>query len=181
MDRGYLDFELLYSIHQSAAFFIIRSKANTQMRRLYSAPVDKSTGLRCDQIVVPTGFYTKKYYSEKLRRVKFLDDQQKRHLVFLTNHFKLPTLTIAELYRCRWKKENDLHLMQFEVDPLFGRRYLFELIWIEYVLLSYFSECLQSFNSTRPVAFSRYSQKGERQHNLESVKVEKLMGLWDSV
>ena len=105
MDRGYLDFQRLYGIHQSAAFFIIRPKANTKLRRLYSIAVDKSCGLRCDQIVVPTGFYTKKDYPEKLRRVKFFDEQQNRHLIFLSNHFKLSALTIAELYRCRWKVE----------------------------------------------------------------------------
>lgn len=105
MDRGYLDFRRLYSIHQSGAFFIIPSKSNTKVRRLYSMPVDKTCGLRCDQIVVPTGFYTKKDYPEKLRRIKFYDDEQKRHMVFLTNNFRLPALTIADLYRDRWKVE----------------------------------------------------------------------------
>ena len=105
MDRGYLDFSRLFGIHQSGAFFIIRSKKNTKLRRLYSGVVDKTCGLRCDQIVALTGFYTKKDYPEKLRRIKFFDDEQKRHLVFLTNHFKLPALTVAELYRYRWKVE----------------------------------------------------------------------------
>ncbi len=105
MDRGYLDFHRLYRLHQSGAFFIVRAKHNTKMRRLYSNPVDKNSGLQCDQIVVPTGFYTKKNYPEKLRRIKFYDDQQQRHLIFLTNHFQLPALTVAELYRCRWKVE----------------------------------------------------------------------------
>ena len=105
MDRGYLDFERLYNVDQAAAFFIIRSKANTRMRRLYSQAVDKSCGLRCDQIVVPAGFYSAKNYPGKLRRIKFYDQDQKRHLVFLTNHFKLPALLVAELYRYRWKVE----------------------------------------------------------------------------
>ena len=105
MDRGYLDFERLYNVNQAAAFFIIRSKANARMRRLYSQPVDKSCGLRCDQIVVPTGFYSAKKYPGKLRRIKFYDQNHKRHLVFLTNHFKLPALLVAELYRYRWKVE----------------------------------------------------------------------------
>jgi len=105
MDRGYLDFERLYNVDQAAAFFIIRSKANTRMRRLYSQPVDKSCGLRCDQIVVPSGFYPAKNYPGKLRRIKFFDQDQKRHLVFLTNHFKLPALLVAELYRYRWRVE----------------------------------------------------------------------------
>jgi len=105
MDRGYLDFERLYNVDQAAAFFIIRSKANTRMRRLYSQAVDKSCGLRCDQIVVPAGFYSAKNYPGKLRRIKFYDQDQKRHLVFLTNHFKLPALQVSELYRYRWKVE----------------------------------------------------------------------------
>ena len=105
MDRGYLDFERLFMLNQTPAFFIVRSKANTRLRRLYSLPVDKSCGLRCDQIVIPEGFYTKKAYPAKLRRIKYFDDQHKKNLVFLTNHFTLPALTVAELYRCRWQIE----------------------------------------------------------------------------
>jgi hypothetical protein len=105
MDRGYLDFERLFILNQTPAFFVIRSKVNTKLRRLYSLPVDKSCGLRCDQIVIPTGFYAQKAYPAKLRRIKYFDDQQKKNLVFLTNHFTLPALTVAELYRCRWQIE----------------------------------------------------------------------------
>ena len=105
MDRGYLDFERLFLLNQAPAFFIVRSKANTRVRRLYSLPVDKSCGLRCDQIVVPEGFYSKKAYPAKLRRIKYFDDQHKKNLVFLTNHFTLPAFTVAELYRCRWQIE----------------------------------------------------------------------------
>jgi hypothetical protein len=105
MDRGYLDFERLFMLNQTPAFFVIRSKVNTKLRRLYSLPVDKSCGLRCDQIVIPTGFYAQKAYPAKLRRIKYFDDQQKKNLVFLTNHFTLPALTVAELYRCRWQIE----------------------------------------------------------------------------
>lgn len=105
MDLGYLDFNRLYSIHQSGAFFIIPAKSNTKIRRLYSSPVDKGCGFRCDQTVVATGFYTQKDYPEKLRRIKFFDDEQERHMVFLTNNFNLPALTIADLYRNRWKVE----------------------------------------------------------------------------
>jgi hypothetical protein len=105
MDRGYLDFERLFMLNQTPAFFIVRSKANTRLRRLYSLPVDKSCGLRCDQIVIPEGFYAKKTYPAKLRRIKYFDDQHKKSLVFLTNHFTLPALTVAELYRCRWQIE----------------------------------------------------------------------------
>jgi hypothetical protein len=105
MDRGYLDFERLYVLHQCASFFVVRAKSNTRLRRLYSMPVDKSTGLRCDQIVVPTGFYPRKNYPEKLRRVVFVDTDKDNRLNLLTNQMTLPALTIAELYRCRWQVE----------------------------------------------------------------------------
>ena len=105
MDRGYLDFERLFMLNQTPAFFVVRAKSNTKLRRLYSFGVDKSCGLRCDQIVVPTGFYARKDYPAKLRRIKYYDDEQQKHLVFLTNHFALPALTITELYRCRWQIE----------------------------------------------------------------------------
>ena len=105
MDRGYLDFERLYQLHQCSSFFIVRAKANTGLRRIYSMPIDKSVGIRCDQVVVPIVFYSKKAYPEKLRRVKFFDAEQERRLTFITNQFTLPALTIAELYRCRWQVE----------------------------------------------------------------------------
>lgn len=105
MDKAYLDFERLYHLDQCAAFFVTRAKSNTKLRRLYSRTVDKSTGVRCDQVVVLTGFYTKKAYPEKLRRVKFFDAENNRGLVFLTNQFGLPPETIASLYRSRWQVE----------------------------------------------------------------------------
>jgi hypothetical protein len=105
MDRGYLDFERLYVLHQCASFFVVRARSNTRLRRLYSMPVDKSTGLRCDQIVVPTGFYPRKNYPDKLRRVVFVDTDKDNRLNLLTNQMTLPALTIAELYRCRWQVE----------------------------------------------------------------------------
>jgi len=105
MDRAYLDFERLYTMHQCSAFFVTRTKSNTAIRRIYSNPVDKPTGLRCDQTVALTGFYSKKAYPEKLRLVKFFDAETGKRLNFLTNHFSLPALTIAELYRYRWKVE----------------------------------------------------------------------------
>ena len=105
MDRGYLDFERLYVLHQCGSFFVIRAKSNTRLRRLYSAPVDKSAGLRCDQIVVPTVFYSRKGYPEKLRRVAFLDTDKNIRLNLLTNQMTIPAITIAELYRCRWQIE----------------------------------------------------------------------------
>jgi len=105
MDRAYLDFERLYTMHQCSAFFVTRTKINTGFRRLYSNKVDKSTGVRCDQVIMLTGFYTKKDYPEKLRRVKFFDVESGKRLSFLTNQFTLPALTIANLYRCRWQVE----------------------------------------------------------------------------
>jgi hypothetical protein len=105
MDRGYLDFQRLYALHQYASFFVVRAKANTRLRRLYSMPVDKSSGLRCDQIVVPSKFYPRKNYPEKLRRVVFVDTDKDNRLNLLTNQMRLPALTIAELYRCRWQVE----------------------------------------------------------------------------
>jgi hypothetical protein len=105
MDRGYLDFERLFQLHQASAFFVIRAKSNTQMRRLYSKVVDKTTGLRCDQVVMLTGIYTSRYYPEKLRRIKYYDATTEKTFVFLTNHFSLPARTIADLYRCRWQVE----------------------------------------------------------------------------
>jgi len=105
MDRGYLDFERLYRLHQDKAFFVIRAKKNLAFRRLYSNPVDKTTGLRCDQIVKLTGYKSSHFYSDKLRRVKYYDEKNDRYLVFLSNNFNLSALTIAELYRNRWKIE----------------------------------------------------------------------------
>jgi hypothetical protein len=105
MDRGYLDFERLFLLHQCLAFFIIRPKINTQFRRLYSREIDKKTGLRCDQTIVLTGFYAKKDYPDKLRRVNFFDQEKGRSFNFLSNNFILPALIIAELYKCRWQVE----------------------------------------------------------------------------
>jgi len=105
MDRAYLDFQRLYQMHQSSAVFVTRSKTNTGLRRIYSHKVDKTIGVRCDQTVVPTGFYSKKEYPEKLRRIKYFDAEKGRSFVFLTNQFTLPALTITELYRYRWRVE----------------------------------------------------------------------------
>jgi len=105
MDRGYVDFSRLFTLHQGSAFFVIRAKSNLQCRRLYSHPVDKSLGLRCDQTVRLTGFYAARDYPEKLRRVKYHDLKTDKTFVFLTNNFSLPAMTIADLYRCRWQVE----------------------------------------------------------------------------
>jgi hypothetical protein len=105
MDRGYLDFRRLYLLDQCMAFFIIRSKTNTKFKRLYSHDIDKSTGLKCDQTIVLTGVKTKKQYPDKIRRVKFFDEQKARNFSFLSNNFVVPALVIAELYKCRWQVE----------------------------------------------------------------------------
>jgi len=105
MDRGYLDFARLYFLHQTGAFFIVRAKSNLKFRRLYSHLIDKSTGLRCDQTIVFTGFYTAKDYPEKLRRIKYHDVETGKTFIFLTNNYILPALTIAKLYKCRWAIE----------------------------------------------------------------------------
>jgi len=105
MDRGYLDFARLYAMHRNCAFFVIRAKSNLKFRRIYSHPIDESSGLRCDQSIKLTGFYTAKDYPEMLRRIKHYDSESGRTFVFLTNHFLLPATTIAELYRCRWRVE----------------------------------------------------------------------------
>jgi hypothetical protein len=105
MDRGYLDFKRLYKITLATAFFVIRAKSNLKCRRVYSHPVERETGIICDQSVMLTGFYQAKDYPEKLRRVKYHDAETNKILVFLTNNFTLPPLTIATLYRSRWKVE----------------------------------------------------------------------------
>ena len=105
MDRGYLDFARLYIFHQCLAFFVTRAKGNFQFRRSYSHPIDKSTGLRCDQTIVLTGFYSLKDYPERLRRIRYVDKETEQNLVFLTNCFTLPAITIAQLYKCRWQVE----------------------------------------------------------------------------
>ncbi len=105
VDRGYLDFARLYVIHQSLAFFVTRAKSNFSFKRLYSRPVDKSTDVQCDQIIILEGFYARKDYPEKLRRIRYFDVTQNKRLVFLTNNFTLPALTIAQLFQCRWQIE----------------------------------------------------------------------------
>ena len=103
MDRGYIDFKRLYAMHQLLAFFVTRAKSNMKYRRLYSRPVKKSTGLRCDQTIVLTQSFED--YPEHLRLVRFYDAENDLRLTFLTNNFSLDALTIAQLYKCRWKVE----------------------------------------------------------------------------
>lgn len=105
MDRGYLDFERLYRFHRAGAFFVTRGKSNLRVQRRYSHPVDRSTGLICDQTVVLTGFYSQQHFEAPIRRIRFKDPDTGKTLVFLTNNFALAALTITKLYRCRWQVE----------------------------------------------------------------------------
>ncbi len=104
-DRGYLDFERLYFIHQSKSYFVIRAKNNLKFERIYSAAVDKTTGVRCDQIGYLKGFYSIQGYPEKIRRIKFFDREQNRTFIFLTNNMDLKPEQVAALYKHRWKIE----------------------------------------------------------------------------
>ena len=105
MDRGFTDFARWYTMHLAQAFFVTRAKSSLLFRRIYSRSVDKSTGLRCDQTIALTAPKASKDYPQHLRRIKFYDAEHDNHLVFLTNNFDLPALTIAQLYRCRWQVE----------------------------------------------------------------------------
>src|SRR5579863_751275 len=104
MDRGYLDFARLYSLHQAGSFFVTRLKSNSKFRRLYSLPVDRASGVICDQLGELTGFYSQQGYPERLRRIRYRDSEDRR-LIFLTNHLSLPSRTVCELYRLRWQVE----------------------------------------------------------------------------
>ena len=105
MDRGYVDFARLHVLDQAGAFFVTRTKSNMNAHRVYSAPTDRTTGIICDQSIALDGHYTSKNYPEHLRRIRFRDAEFGKTLVFLTNHFALPALTIAALYKNRWQVE----------------------------------------------------------------------------
>ena len=104
-DRAYLDYERLYTIHQARAFFVTRTKKNTRFRRRYSNEVDKNTPVRCDQIGTLEIYYSSKAYPEPLRRIRYYDEDNNKHLTFLTNNMHLPAATIAALYKSRWQIE----------------------------------------------------------------------------
>ena len=105
MDRGFLDFARLYRLHQAGSFFVTRAKSNTKVKRRYSHQVDRATGLICDQTIVLSGVYSPRDFAAPLRRIRFKDPATAKTLIFLTNNFALPALTITELYRCRWQVE----------------------------------------------------------------------------
>lgn len=105
MDKGYLDFVRLFLLNQDKAYFVIPAKSNFKFQRIYSRLVDKSTGLKCDQTIILTGFYPSKNYPEQLRRIKYYDQETDNLFVFLTNNFQLSALTITKLYKCRWQVE----------------------------------------------------------------------------
>jgi IS4 transposase len=105
MDRGYVDFGRLYVFTLSAAFFVVRTKSNVLLQRQYSHPVDKTTGVRSDHIVILTAIGSAKAYPEQLRRVSFFDVKTRKRFKFLTNNFTLPALTIALIYKSRWQVE----------------------------------------------------------------------------
>jgi hypothetical protein len=105
MDRGYLDFERLYKLNQSKAFFVIRAKRNTKLTRRYSNTIDSSTGVQCDQVVVLSSKDSFESYPESFRRIRFYDTARNKRFVFLTNNMTLPAKTIAALYKSRWRVE----------------------------------------------------------------------------
>jgi len=105
MDRGYLDFARLYTLHQSGAFFVTRAKSPMDARRVYSAGTDRASGVVCDQRVMLNGYYSARKYPEHLRRIRFKDPESGKTLVFLTNNTALPALTICALYKSRWQVE----------------------------------------------------------------------------
>jgi len=105
MDRGYIDFARLHALHRAGSFFVTRAKSNLSAHRVYSSTVDRDTGLICDQTIALEGFYAAKDYPEHLRRVRFKDPDSGKRLVFLSNHFDLPALTVCALYKSRWQVE----------------------------------------------------------------------------
>jgi len=105
MDRGYVDFARLHALHQAGAFFVTRAKSNLDAHRVYSAPVDRTAGVICDQTIALDGYLTRRDYPEHLRRIRFRDAETGKTLVFLTNQVTLPALTICALYKSRWRVE----------------------------------------------------------------------------
>lgn len=105
MDRGYLDFERLHKIQREKAYFVIRAKSNLKFHRIYSHPIERDSGLICDQTILLDSYYSSLGYPDKLRRVKYYDRENGKRLTFLTNNFEIPALTITAIYKCRWQIE----------------------------------------------------------------------------
>jgi len=105
MDRGYIDFARLHGLHLAHALFVTRAKSNMRSRRVYSNATDRDTGIICDQVIALTGVQTLKDYPSHMRRIRFKDPESGKTLVFLTNDFQLPALTICALYKSRWQVE----------------------------------------------------------------------------
>ena len=149
MDRGFLDFTRLYRLTQAGAFFVIRPKSNTLFKRVYSRPVDKTMGLRCDQTVRLTGVKSSGHYPQYLRYVVFYDEKTAKRLGFFTNNFELPALVIAQLYKCRWQVELFFKWIKqhLRIKAFFGtnENAVKTQIWIAisvYVLVAIVKKCL---------------------------------------
>jgi hypothetical protein len=134
MDRGYVDYERLFSITRASAYFVVRAKSNFKYHRITSEQIDKATGLRCDQTVKLSGFYARQDYPEKLRRVRYYDQETGRTLVFMTNNFQISALMVAMLYKERWKIELFFKWIKqhLRIKSFFGtsRNAVFTQIWI---------------------------------------------------
>ena len=151
MDRGFFDFSRLYVLHQAQAFFVIRAKTKVGFKRIYSHPVDKETGLRCDQTIGLTGVLAGRDYPQTLRRIKFYDEETNKYLIFLTNNFDLPALVIAKLYKSRWQVELFFKWIKqhLRIKAFFGtsENAVKTQIWIAigvYVLVAIVKKCLKS-------------------------------------
>ena len=149
MDRGYLDFARLYTMHQAQAFFVMRTKSNTRLKRVYSAPVDRSTGIFCDQTVTLTGTTSRKNYPEHLRRIRYKNAETGKTLVFLTNNFVLSAATICALYKARWQVELFFKWIRqhLRIKKFYGNleNAVKSQIWIAvsvYVLVAIVKKCL---------------------------------------
>ncbi|HEX3768426.1 MAG TPA: IS4 family transposase, partial [Puia sp.] len=154
-DRGYLDFERLYFIHQSHSFFVIRARNNLKFTRTYSSPIDKTKGIRCDQIGVLKVFYSAKGYPDKIRRIKFYDEEYKRTFVFLTNNVHLKPEEIAAIYKHRWKVELFFKWIKqhLKITSFWGRtenavKTQVYIAIITYTLVAIIKEKLKSLYST---------------------------------
>jgi hypothetical protein len=154
MDRGYLDFARLHVLQRAGAFFVTRSKANLDARRIYSAPADHSTGILCDQTIALNGYYSRQHYPGHLRRIRFKIPETDKTLVFLTNQFELPAATICALYKDRWQVEIFFKWIKqhLRIKRFFGtsENAVKSQIWIavsSYVLVAIVKKLLQQESS----------------------------------